>query len=307
MWCGSESLPYPNETFSYEWRTIFLPEDCKAMWKAFTMIHNSISKHDGCSMMRLSELWSRRDLYWDGAWMVKVWREKWRLPIFLSAFLPPFLPFFLLLFANISWCLFCSRLKYKETTRKGYALICGGHYPLIFLNSLIPITNKKIREPSIFYYIRVAISGNKYQILICSFSPHQSFPYIWASTMAVKENLVSLSWDSGLAYCWISCGQAMPTWQYCHYFGSASPMWMAWWPSLYDGSFFLLFLGLFSKPGPCMNEACPHPPSLRLETPVTMSGAALPSLQFELYSGKNKDLSEIIWDCQQLNWYVVFL
>lgn len=114
----------------------------------------------------------------------------------LSSYLPfffPFFHFFLLLFANISWCLFCSRLKNKETTWKRYALICGGHYTLIFLNSFIPITNKKIREPSIFYYIRVAVSGNKYQISICSFSPHQSFPYIWASTMAVKENLDNLS------------------------------------------------------------------------------------------------------------------
>lgn len=175
-------------------KQFFFQKIVKPCEKAFTMIHNSISKHDNCSMMRLSELWSRRDLYWDGAWTVKVWRNKWRLPIFLSAFLLPFLPFFfLLLFANISWCLFCSRLKNKETTWKGYALICGGHYTLIFLNSFIPITNKKIREPSIFYYIRVAVSGNKYQISICSFSPHQSFPYIWASTMAVKENLVNLS------------------------------------------------------------------------------------------------------------------
>lgn len=130
------------------------------------------------------------------------------LPICLSSSLSSI--FFLLLFANISWCLFCSRLKNKETTWKGYAPICGGYYTLIFLNSFIPITNKKIREPSIFYYIRVAVSGNKYQISICSFSPHQSFPYIWASTMAVKENLVNLSQDPGLAYCWISCGQAMP-------------------------------------------------------------------------------------------------
>ena len=44
-------------------RILLLQYNCKAIWKAFSMIHMSYSKHISCSMTRLSELWSGRDLY----------------------------------------------------------------------------------------------------------------------------------------------------------------------------------------------------------------------------------------------------